>query len=213
MMKKILVSLLLSVAVAMAASTKNSNSSSGQSGSSSKNMGVGAWIQAGNAGEHFGLDFMMRMGSDITLDIYAHLFLSDGDNSLGLYLGYYWNFYLSGVPRELGRMGFYAGPTGGLGFWDNYHSAGWDGNRYVWWRDETGFAIRMGIAGGYQWEFPKIPLQFYMELSPVIEFHYYAWDDYYYDDRDRRRNGDYDDTDVDWKFPDFYFRVGLRFWF
>lgn len=213
MMKKLLASLILCAIVAMPAFAKNS-SSSGQSGSASKNMAAGLWIQAGNPGEHFGVDFMMRMGSDITLDVYAHMYLSDDDNSLGAYLGYYWNFYLKGVPKELGRMGFYVGPTGGFGFWDNEYGAGWleANKRYTWWRDETGFAIRAGVTGGYQWEFP-IPLQFYVELSPVLEFHYFAWDDYYYEDRDRGRIGDYDDDDVEWEFPEFYFRVGLRFWF
>lgn len=206
-MKKILIALFVCVAMSFAAS-----------GSESKKMAAGGWIQAGNPGEHFGVDFMMRMGSDITLDIYAHLYLSDDDNSLGVYLGYFWNFYLKGVPSELGRMGFYVGPTGGIGFWNeeywhNYWDDGHKNYAHDYWRDETGFAVRLGVTGGYQWEFPKIPLQFYAELSPVLEFHYFAWDDYYDSSKNHDRSGNYNDDDVEWKFPDFYFRIGLRFWF
>ena len=174
-------------------------------------MAAGGWIQAGNPGEHAGLDFMMRMGNDITLDIYAHLYLSDDDNSFGAYVGYYWNFYLNN-PKELGRMGFYVGPTGGIGLWDEeYWVDRYDHNDHYWWRDEFGFAIRFGATGGFQWEFPVIPVQLYLELSPVIEFHYLSWEDDH--DYHNGKYDHYDDDDVDWKFPDFYFRVGLRFWF
>ncbi|MCQ2122817.1 MAG: hypothetical protein MJZ25_01395 [Fibrobacter sp.] len=209
MMKKLLISLILCVMLPVAVSAKSS--SSGQSGSSSKNMGAGGWIQAGNPGEHAGLDFMMRMGNDITLDIYAHLYLSDDDNSFGAYVGYYWNFYLNN-PKELGRMGFYVGPTGGIGLWDEEYWVDYkDHNDRWWWRDEFGFAIRAGVTGGFQWEFPVIPLQLYFELSPVVEFHYLSWEDDH--DWNNGKHEYYDDDDVEWKFPDFFFRVGLRFWF
>lgn len=216
MMKKVLISLILCLMLPMAASAKKSksSSSSGQSGSSSKEMAAGGWIQAGNPGEHAGLDFMLRLGNDITLDIYAHMYLSDDDNEFGAYIGYFWNFYLNN-PKELGRMGFYVGPTGGIGLWNQeYWHSYWRNDHYEhdWWRDETGFAIRAGVTGGFQWEFPVIPLQMYIELNPVIEFHYYGWDDYYTHDGTARPGG-YDDDDVSWEFPEFYFRVGLRFWF
>ncbi len=206
-MKKLLITLLVFAAMTFAASNSGS-------GSQSKNMAIGGWFQAGNPGEHAGLDFMMRSGKDVTIDIYGHLFLSSDESSFGIYLGYFWNFYLP-VPKDAGRIGFYVGPTGGFGIWDveQWHSH-WENNHWVndWWRDEFGFAIRIGATGGFQWEFPVIPLQLYLELNPVCEFHYLSWDDYY-DRNGNVRPGRYDDDDVEWKFPDFYFRVGLRFWF
>lgn len=186
-MKKILIGILLSAVLAMAAV-----------GSEDKSMGVGGWFQAGNPGEHWGLDLQMREAKDITLDIYLHFFFSDGDNALGGYLGYYWNYYLN-VPKDLGRMGFYVGPAGGLGWWYVDKGDNWD---------ENGFAIRLGVVGGYQWEFPVVPLQLYLELNPVGELQL-MWRDYDGNDDDDR----YEKDDSSWQLPDFYFRIGLRFWF
>lgn len=174
--------------------------------SSSKQMAVGGWVQGGNPGEHAGIDFMMRQSEQITWDIYAHFYFSDGDNSLGLYFGYYWNFYLN-APADLGRMGLYVGPTAGIGIWDEEY----------WWFDEFGIAVRLGVVGGFQWEFPAIPLQIYLELSPVGEFHYLSWDGYDHPNYDPKKDEyeyDYrDGDDVDWKLPDFYLRLGFRVWF
>lgn len=185
-MKKILFGILLSAVLALAA------------GSEDKSTGVGGWLQAGNHGEHAGLDLEFRQGKNITLDIYLHFCFYTGDNALGGYLGYYWNFYLN-VPKDLGRMGFYVGPAGGLGWWDVDKGGNWE---------ETGLSIRMGVVGGYQWEFPVVPLQLYLELNPVGEVHFMWWD---YDGKDD--DDSYDDDDTSWKLPDVYFRIGLRFWF
>lgn len=184
-MKKILSAILVFAAMTFAA------------GSSEKSMAVGGWLQAGNPGEHAGLDFMLRQSDMITMDIYAHFFFRTGDNSLGAYFGYYWNFYLKAVPTNLGRMGFYVGPAGGVGWWNEDR---WK-NKVIP-GDETGLSFRVGAVGGYQWEFP-IPLQLYLELNPVGELHLLWWD---YDDKT-------EDDDVQWELPDFYFRIGLRFWF
>lgn len=184
------------------------------SGPESKQMAVGGWVQGGNPGEHAGLDFMKRLGNDITFDIYAHLYFSDDDNSLGAYVGYYWNFYLKGVPKDLGRMGFYVGPTGGVGMWDEeYWLVDDHYDKNYWWRDEFGFAIRFGVTGGFQWEFPVIPVQLYIELNPVGEFQYISWEDEHVFDIKGMRNDYREDSGVHWKIPDFYLRVGLRFWF
>lgn len=164
-----------------------------QSAAADKSMGAGVWLQAGNPGEHAGLDFQMRMGPDVVIDIYGHLYFSSGDNSAGAYFGYYWNIYLGMIPQNLGRMGFYAGPVGGIGWWDEDLTSDWD---------TGGIAIRLGVTGGYEWEFPVVPLQLYLELNPVAEFHYVWWEIH-----------GHDDSDTEWEIPDFYFRLGLRFWF
>ena len=46
------------------------------SAAADKSMGIGGWLQAGNPGEHAGLDFQMRMGEDVTIDIYGHFYFS-----------------------------------------------------------------------------------------------------------------------------------------
>lgn len=156
-------------------------------GSADKTMAVGGWAQGGNSGEHAGLDFKIRQGEINAFDIYASFKFSKHDNSLGAYLGYYWNFYdLIPLPTEAGRMGLYFGPAGGLGWWDV--------------NDETGVALRAGLVGGWEWEFPKpIPLELYLEVNPVGEFHYLWYDR--------------DDDATDWELPDLFVRIGLRFWF
>lgn len=160
-----------------------------------KTMAVGVWAQAGNADEHVGLDFELRRSELVTLDIYLHFYFSSGDNSAGGYVGYYWNYYLTGVPENLGRMGFYGGPAGGVGWWDETFFND---------LDYGGIALRFGLVGGYQWEFPVLPLQLYLELNPVGEFYFMWWDDDF---------EDHDDHETDWEIPDFYFRIGLRVWF
>lgn len=190
-MKKILFAILLSAVLAMAAA-----------GSEDKSMGAGGWLQAGNHGEHAGLDLQFRESKILTLDIYLHFCFYPGDNALGAYLGYYWNYYLN-VPKDIGRMGFYVGPAGGLGWWNVDKE--WDHHYDV---EETGLAIRLGVVGGYQWEFPVIPLQLYLELNPVGEVHFMWYDIDNQDDDDT-----FDDDDQSWKLPDVYFRIGLRFWF
>ena len=96
-------------------------------------------------------------------------------------------------------MGFYVGPTGGLGWWNNDYGHNWN-------NDETGLAIRLGVVGGYQWEFPVVPLQLYLELSPVGEVHF-IWKD------ENDNEDDYEDEETTWELPAVYFRIGLRFWF
>ena len=170
MLRKILVLAMLSISFSCAA------------GLADKSSAVGGWVQGGNPGEKLGLDYKMRLDPMATLDIYVHFYFSDNDNSLGLYLGYYWNYYdIISLPAEAGRMGLYWGPAGGVGWWDD------------------GIAIRAGIVGGWEWEFPQgIPLELYVELNPVGELQVYT------DDRD---------DNTHWRLPDFYLRLGIRFWF
>ncbi len=174
MFRKFLVLLMLAVVFASAA------------GSADKSSAVGVWAQGGNPGEKFGMDYEMRLDPMTTLDFYLHFNFTKHDNALGLYVGYYWHYFdIINLPAEAGRMGLYWGPAGGVGWWGYY--------------DEDGFALRAGIVGGWEWEFPhNIPLELYVELNPVGEFHIVTWDN---------------DSDTDWKLPDVYIRLGLRFWF
>ena len=149
-------------------------------GSADKSNAVGGWAQGGNPGEHFGLDYKMRLDPTTALDFYLHFYFANHDNALGAYVGYYWNYYdLINIPADAGRMGLYWGPAGGVGWWDD------------------GIALRIGLVGGWEWEFPQnVPLEFYIELNPVAEWHFVD-------------SGD----DVEYKIPDCYLRLGLRFWF
>ena len=165
-------------------------------GSEDKNMAVGGWLQGGNSGEHAGLDLEFRHGAMNTLVLYTSFEFSKHDNSLGVYLGYYWHLYdVIPLPQQYGRMSLYFGPAAGMGWWqsDLFDELG---NEYD---SESGLAFRAGIVGGWGWEFPKpVPLEFYIELNPVGEYHYMWYDD---------------DHKSDWQLPDFYVRFGLRFWF
>jgi hypothetical protein len=164
-----------------------------------KSRAVGGWLQLGNAGEHFGLDYKYRRTETTAIDIYGHFYFSSGDNALGVYFAHYWhNYNLLKLASDFGRIGLYAGPAGGFGWWfvDHYKGA-------VFTHDESGLALRFGVVGGITWEMP-IPLEIYAELNPVGEFHV-IFDDY----RDNR----YDDNYVTWQIPDLYFRMGIRFWF
>lgn len=159
-----------------------------------KKHAIGGWLQGGNSGEHAGLDYKYLMAPLEAIDVYASFLFRTHDNSLGIYIGYYWFFDLIKAPTNIGKILLYAGPTGGVGFWDEelWHSA----NKKHY--DQFGIAIRAGAVGGIEWDFP-IPLEIYLEVSPVGELHF-IFDDYR------------DDT-TDWKIPDFYLRLGLRYQF
>lgn len=166
-------------------------------GNGAKTKAVGAWAQGGNAGENFGLDFKMRQDSSTVLDFYIHFDFSKNENSLGLYIGYYFDYYnIFDIPSEAGRIGLYWGPAGGLGWWNNDYWNESKGKRY----DFNGLAVRLGIVGGVGWDFPQdIPLELYLEVNPVGEIHFLMYEGA--------------DNDTDWNLPDVYFRIGLRFWF
>ena len=89
-------------------------------GSEDKNMAVGGWLQGGNSGEHAGLDLEFRHGAMNTLDLYTSFEFSKHDNSLGVYLGYYWHLYdVIPLPQQYGRMSLYFGPAAGMGWWQS----------------------------------------------------------------------------------------------
>lgn len=188
MLKKISIMLFVATSLALALPS-----------ASQKSKAVGGWLQLGNSGEHFGLDYKHRLSATTALDIYGHFYFSSGDNSLGVYAAHYWhNYNLLKLSPGFGRIGLYAGPAGGFGWWfvDHYKDA-------VFTHDESGLALRFGVVGGITWEMP-IPLEIYAELNPVGEFHA-IFDDY----RDNHFDHDY----VRWQIPALYFRMGLRFWF
>lgn len=170
------------------------------SSASTKERAVGGWLQIGNPGEHFGLDFKQRLSSTTALNLYTSFYFRKGDNSFGLYGAHYWhNYSWVKIPSTAGRLGFYAGPAGGIGWWDN-----------DWWTSELshgeqwGLALRIGLVGGITWEMP-IPADIYMEINPLAELHFISGADY------APKKKKYRDTN--WEFPDFYFRMGARFWF
>ncbi len=167
-------------------------------GNEAKKNAVGGWVQGGNAGENFGLDWKMRRDGSTVLDLYFHFDFSKHENALAFYAGYYFEYYnILVIPPEAGRIGLYWGPAGGIGWWnhDTWHDAAND-RRY----DFNGIALRLGLVGGIGWDFPQnIPLELYLEVNPVGEFHLLIPEKH--------------DNDTDWRLPDVYFRLGLRFWF
>ena len=75
-----------------------------------KSRAVGGWLQLGNAGEHFGLDYKYRRTETTAIDIYGHFYFSSGDNALGVYFAHYWhNYNLLKLASDFGRIGLYAG--------------------------------------------------------------------------------------------------------
>ena len=187
MLKKIMLLVIVASSLALAAPAAQ------------KSRAIGGWLQLGNAGEHFGLDYKHRLSATTALDIYGHFYFSSGDNSLGVYAAHYWhNYNLLKLSPGFGRIGLYAGPAGGFGWWliDYY-------NNRTYTDDQSGLAIRFGVVGGITWEMP-IPLEIYAELNPVGEFHAF-FDDY--------RDDHFDNNYVEWQIPDLYFRMGIRFWF
>lgn len=161
-----------------------------------KNNALGLWLQGGNAGEHWGLDWKHRLDKTVATDLYFRLYSSNDETSLGAYVGYYFHHYdIIPLDASAGRMPLYWGPYGGFGYWNN----DWNGAH-----DETGLAIRFGVVGGWAWELPTaIPLEFWLELNPVAEFQHYSWDDHNYDR----------DNDTRWQIPDLYIRLGMRAYF
>lgn len=163
----------------------------------SKDDALGLWLQGGNSGEHWGLDWKHRVNPTTALDLYFRLYSSDEETSLGAYLGYYFHHYdIIKLDAGAGRMPLYWGPYGGFGYWSEDRNDNDD-------NDFTGLAIRFGVVGGIAWELPAgVPLEFWMELNPLAEFQNHSWE--YADGRD------HDETH--WEIPELYFRLGLRAW-
>lgn len=185
MLKKISIMLFVATSLALALPS-----------ASQKSRAIGGWLQLGNAGEHFGLDYKHRLSATTALDIYGRFYFSSGDNSLGVYAAHYWhNYNLLKLSPGFGRIGLYAGPAGGFGWWTyDYY------NRHY---DISGLAFRFGGVGGITWEMP-IPFEIYAELNPVGEFHLIF---------ENGHTGYANNNYVEWQIPALYFRMGLRFWF
>lgn len=183
-MKKILLALLL-LALSVSAQTKSN--------------ALGLWLQGGNSGEHWGMDWKHKLNPTTATDLYFRLYSSDHETSLGAYLGYYFhNYNVIKLDASAGRMPLYWGPYGGFGYW----SEDWNDNNDDW--DVTGLAIRFGVVGGIAWELPaSVPIEFWMELNPLAEFQNVSWD----------APAGQDDSDTHWEIPELYFRLGLRAWF
>ncbi|MCL2206658.1 MAG: hypothetical protein FWB90_01010 [Fibromonadales bacterium] len=146
-----------------------------------KNGALGIWLQGGNAGENWGLDYK-HLGSDASMNFYFRIKASNDDISLGGYFGYYFLNNLIKADASMGRFPLYWGPVGGVGYWNNGDGA------------VTGFAIRVGVTGGISWIFPtSFPMDISIELNPVAEMR--SWE--------ARGGGD----DTDWEIPDLYFRI------
>lgn len=180
-MKKTIVFLLILVGLVAAAQ-----------GKSAKNNALGLWID--NSGDDWGIDWKMRQASDMSLNIYGHLYASDNETAISAYLGYYKHYYdLIKLDASAGRMPLYWGPYGGLGFWDNDYAH----------HEDNGLAIRLGLVGGLAWELPaSVPFELWLELNPLAELHK-VWSENDVGD-------EWDDTN--WHIPELYIRMGVRVW-
>jgi hypothetical protein len=151
-----------------------------------KKGALGLWLQGGNPGETWGMDYK-HLGKSAIVDIYLKIPTRRGDNfSTGLYGGYYWIYPVIKADASMGRFPLYWGPAGGFGFWD------------------TNFAIRAGVTGGISWILPGVPIDISLELNPIIEVHHLSWKD---------QNGkDQSDTDFRDPTPDLFFRMLFHFY-
>jgi hypothetical protein len=120
---------------------------------------LGAWLQGGNSGEWFGMDWKHRVSSSQYTDLYFTFKSSNNVTSLGAYGGYYWHYNLIKADPTAGRFPLYWGPYGGLGFWH-------DGDSHV--------ALRGGVVGGIAWVLPTdgVDIELWAELNPVAEGHF-----------------------------------------
>ncbi|MCL2283652.1 MAG: hypothetical protein FWC26_10110 [Fibromonadales bacterium] len=152
-----------------------------------KNDALGLWLQGGNSGEYWGVDYK-HLGSTAATDIYVHLSASNDKFSLGGYFGYYFVYNIIKADASMGRFPLYWGPVGGVGYWDNGDKIG----------DDNGVAVRGGVTLGISWIFPtSFPMDVSLELNPVAECHFKSWKD----------NSAEKHSDTTWEIPSLYFRI------
>jgi hypothetical protein len=118
-----------------------------------RGVGLGAYLQAGNAGEVGGLNAKMFLDARTALDLSLSIENDPFGASMGAYASYlihHWDV----IPVARGKMPLYIGPNGGVGIWNG------------------GTAIRFGGIGGmaYCMDPGMAPLDFYLQLNPTMEY-------------------------------------------
>ncbi|GHV16644.1 hypothetical protein AGMMS49938_16840 [Fibrobacterales bacterium] len=182
-MKQLFLILFL-LATATFAQQKNN----AQQNNTPKNNAIGLWLQGGNSGEYWGLDYK-NLGTDVITDIYLHLSASNNNFSLGLYGGYYFVNNAIKADASAGKFPIHYGPTAGFGYWND---GGTDQHNF------NGFAVRAGVVGGISWILPvAFPMDISVELNPVAEYQHTSWEDGY----GEKQSGN------SWEIPNLYFRI------
>jgi hypothetical protein len=157
-----------------------------------KNGALGLWVQGGNSGEWWGLDYK-HLGPATITDIYFHLSASNDHFAAAVYPAYYWHYSVIKADASVGRFPLYWGPIGGVGYWNNGSGIG----------DENGLALRFGVTGGISWILPlSFPMDISLELNPVAEVHFVSWKD----DRANKK------SETRWDIPSLYFRLLFHFY-
>jgi hypothetical protein len=118
-----------------------------------KGIGLGGYLQAGNAGEDGGLNAKMFLNANQALDLSISIENDPFGESMGAYASYLihaWDV----IPMTTGKLPLYYGPNAGLGVWDG------------------GTALRLGLIGGIAFCLPQgtAPMDFYLQLNPTFEY-------------------------------------------
>jgi hypothetical protein len=148
---------------------------------------LGLWVQGGNSGEWWGMDYK-HLGSSNATDIYFRLEASKNHFAAGIYGGYYWLNNSIKADASMGKFPIHYGPTVGLGYWNDGEGPG----------ANNGFALRAGGTGGISWLLPtSLPMDISIELNPVAECHILST---------KGADGK-DHSDTNWYIPELYFRL------
>lgn len=185
MRSKTLIKIAVSIVFSVTFSFAQQNSSNPSIDLANKPVGVGGYLQIGNAHEHFGLIAKFKLNPTTSFDLSGSIELDNDGSSIGVYGGYYYHYYNVIKPDAgAGRVPLYHGPYGGIGLWDS------DGGN-------DGFALRIGWTGGIAYELPRsaAPMDFFFDLNPVFE--YLA----------------IENVEDEWEFPEIYAKLGFRFYF
>lgn len=119
-----------------------------------RGVGLGGYLQAGNAHESGGLNGKLFLSQRQAVDLQLSIQMSPLAKSMGAYGSYLFHWW-DALPINKGSLPLYIGPLAGIGIWNG------------------GFAIRGGGVGGFAYAFPSntAPLDIYLQLNPVIELH------------------------------------------
>jgi len=119
-----------------------------------RGIGIGAYVQAGNANELGGLNAKLFLDARSAVDLSLSVQMSPLGQSMGAYASYLihgWDI----IPVAAGKLPLYGGPSAGVGVWDG------------------GTAIRVGGVGGIAYCMPPstVPMDFFLQLNPKLEYH------------------------------------------
>lgn len=117
-----------------------------------RDIGVGGFLQVGNEDERGGITAKFWTNANQAFELNVSIEPEPFAEAIGAYLGYYYHFW-NVIPISYAKIPLYLGPLAGIGSW------------------KDGFALRAGGVVGLDFCLPSEPIDIYLHVNPVYEYH------------------------------------------